>query len=207
VPSPTRYAKDGINDHVVNGAEAVNPEHRETKVAFRYRLEVPAGETATIELRLAEDADPTPEAFDVVMTLRAQEADEFYAALTPAGTSEDEALVLRQALAGMLWSKQFYHYDVQRWLEGDPGGPPPPETRCSGRNHDWSHLNNLDVISMPDKWEYPWYAAWDLAVMLPCGSTRITRRLPCWQIVSRPSGSDVSSFDPGWVKRPISVPV
>ena len=147
----------------MHGAETVNPEHVGTKAAFRYRLEVPAGETAVVELRLAEGAGITPEAFDSVIGLRAQEADEFYAELTPAGASDDEALVLRQALAGMLWSKQFYHYDVQRWLDGDPAGPPPPESRRSGRNHDWSHLNNMDVISMPDTWEYPWYAAWDLA--------------------------------------------
>jgi hypothetical protein len=110
---------------------------------------------------------PTPglntSVFSRVMNARAQEADEFYAELTPAGAGEDEALVLRQALAGMLWSKQFYHYDVERWLEGDPAGPAPPEARVSGRNHDWRHLNNRDVISMPDTWEYPWYAAWDLA--------------------------------------------
>ncbi len=92
-----------------------------------------------------------------------READEFYAALTPPEASADEALVLRQALAGMLWSKQFFHYDVRLWLEGDPAGPPPPEARRRGRNHDWAHLNNMDVVSMPDKWEYPWYAAWDLA--------------------------------------------
>jgi Mannosylglycerate hydrolase MGH1-like glycoside hydrolase domain len=162
-PPATPYPKDGINDHVVTGADTVNPEHRGTKAAFRYRLEVPPGGTAVVELRLGEDAGCAPEAFSSVMSLRAQEADEFYADLTPAGASEDEALVLRQALAGMLWSKQFYHYDIQRWLEGDPAGPLPPESRRSGRNHDWTHLNNMDVISMPDKWEYPWYAAWDLA--------------------------------------------
>ena len=163
VRSETPYPKDGINDDVVHGADTVNPGHSGTKAAFRYRLEVPARGTATVELRLAEEPGFASEAFDALMTARAQEADEFYAELTPAGASEDEALVLRQALAGMLWSKQFYHYDVQRWLDGDPAGPPPPESRCSGRNHDWSHLNNMDVISMPDKWEYPWYAAWDLA--------------------------------------------
>jgi hypothetical protein len=97
------------------------------------------------------------------MADREREADQFYAELTPDGTGADEALVLRQALAGMLWSKQFYHYDVERWLDGDPTAEPPPPERRSGRNHEWTHLNNRDVISMPDTWEYPWYAAWDLA--------------------------------------------
>ena len=92
-----------------------------------------------------------------------READEFYAALTPAGTTEDEASVMRQAFAGMLWSKQFFHYDVERWLDGAPAGPPPPEGRKTARNAEWRHLNNADVISMPDKWEYPWFAAWDWA--------------------------------------------
>ncbi len=145
------------------GAATVNPGQTGTKAAFHYRLEVAAGQSATVELRLSDTAAGLGDDFDEVMAAREAEADEFYAELTPAGTSEDEALVLRQALAGMLWSKQFYHYDVERWLEGDPAGPPPPAERWNGRNHDWTHLNNLDVISMPDTWEYPWYAAWDLA--------------------------------------------
>ena len=98
-----------------------------------------------------------------MMAARQTEADDFYADLTPAGTSVDEAEVMRQAFAGMLWSKQFFHYDVDRWLEGDPAGPPPPDSRKTVRNAEWRHLNNADVISMPDKWEYPWFAAWDLA--------------------------------------------
>jgi hypothetical protein len=162
VPSATPYPKDGINDHVVGGAATVNPGRTGTKAAFRYHLEVGAGETATIELRLSE-AGGLGDGFAEIMRARAAEADEFYAELTPPGASADEALVLRQALAGMLWSKQFYHYDVRRWLAGDPAGPPPPASRLEGRNHDWTHLDNLDVISMPDTWEYPWYAAWDLA--------------------------------------------
>jgi hypothetical protein len=162
VPSPTPFPKDGINDHVVHGAPTVNPEQTGTKAAFRYRLEVATGETATVELRLGE-AGGLGADFGDVMAARACEADDFYAGLTPAGASDDEALVLRQALAGMLWSKQFYHYDVRAWLDGDSAGPTPPESRRGGRNADWSHLNNMDVISMPDKWEYPWYAAWDLA--------------------------------------------
>src|SRR5713101_3411114 len=153
-PSATPYPKDGINDHVVHGAATVNPQQTGTKAAFRYRLEVGAGETATIELRF-DEAEELGSDFDEIMRVREREADEFYAELTPSPASADEARVLRQALPGMLWSKQFFHYDVQRWLRGDPAGPPPPESRRYGRNHDWAHLNNVDVISMPDTWEYP----------------------------------------------------
>jgi hypothetical protein len=162
VAGSTLYPKDGIADHVVRGSATVNPLRTGTKAALRYTLEVAAGQTASVELRLGEPSAPEPD-FAAVMRAREREADEFYAELTPAGASEDEARVLRQALAGMLWSKQFFHFDVSRWLEGDPAGPPPPEARRSGRNREWTHLNNMDVISMPDTWEYPWYAAWDLA--------------------------------------------
>jgi hypothetical protein len=162
-PSITPYPKDGINDHLIAGAATVNPDGVGTKAAFHYRLEVAAGETATVELRLSDAGAPAKRRHATLMTRREREADEFYAELTPPGCSDDEALVLRQALAGMLWSKQFYHYDVRRWLDGDPAGPAPPPSRRGGRNHDWLHLNNMDVISMPDTWEYPWYAAWDLA--------------------------------------------
>src|SRR5262249_58044575 len=140
----------------------VNPAQVGTKAAFRFRLEVGAGETATIELRLAERPGLGDDYADV-MAARQREADESSSELTPDGATADEALVLRQALAGMLWGKQFFHYDVLRWLEGDPAGPPPPESRRAGRNREWTHLNNMDVISMPDPWEYPWFAAWDLA--------------------------------------------
>jgi Glycosyl hydrolase family 63 C-terminal domain len=160
--STTPFPKDGIGDHVVHGAATVNPERTGTKAALRYRLEVGAGETATVELRLAEKPGLGKD-FATTMAARRREADEFYAELTPAGASADEALVLRQALAGMLWGKQFFHYDVLRWLEGDPAGPRPPDSRWSGRNREWTHLNTMDVISMPDPWEYPWFAAWDLA--------------------------------------------
>jgi hypothetical protein len=163
VSGTTPYPKDGIGDHVVHSAATVNPELTGTKAALRYRLSVPAGGSATVQLRLADGAGLARSEFDGVMSARAREADEFYAELTPASASADEALVLRQALAGMLWSKQFYSYDIERWLEGDPVGPTPPASRLCGRNHEWTHLNNMDVISMPDKWEYPWYAAWDLA--------------------------------------------
>ena len=163
VPGRSRFPKDGINDHIVSGAASVNPRRTGTKAAFRYHVAVDPGASATIKLRLSPSGSPVDRDFDAQLDQRQAEADEFYGELTPAGTPPDEALVLRQALAGMLWSKQFYNYSVQRWLEGDPAGPAPPPQRRFGRNSDWQHLDNRDVISMPDKWEYPWYAAWDLA--------------------------------------------
>ena len=162
-PGRSRFPKDGINDHVVAGLETVNPARSGTKAALRYHLSVAAGATATIQLRLSNTAAAIGSDLPEILLERAAEADEFYAELIPEGTSADEAMVARQALAGMLWSKQFYHYDVARWLDGDPAGPPPPAARLTGRNAEWRHLDNRDVISMPDKWEYPWYAAWDLA--------------------------------------------
>jgi len=166
----TRFAKDGINDYIVLGSrEAVNPAHYGTKSAFIYRLQVDAGQTQTVELRLSDHAvntefqTPFGTAFDRIFEERAREADEFYDRVIPGPLSADAALVMRQALAGLLWSKQFYHYDIRRWLDGDPAQPKPPQGRRHGRNSDWTHLYNADIISMPDKWEYPWYAAWDLA--------------------------------------------
>jgi len=163
-PGPP-YPKDGINDHVVSGTATVNPGKRGTKASLWYRLTIPAGESASIRLRLhdgklPEDLDAV---FDAVMRQRRDEAREFYAALTPSHRTPDESTVMRQAFAGMLWGKQFYHYDVERWLDGDPAYPPPPEQHRDRRNREWRHLDNRDVISMPDKWEYPWYASWDLA--------------------------------------------
>ena len=163
-PPTTPYPKDGINDHVVSGADTVNPDRVGTKAALRYHLVVPSGGTATVRLRLsdADGADLT-KGFTKVLTDRAAEADEFYADLTPNQATDDEALVMRQAFAGMLWTKQFYNYNIADWLEGDPAGPPPPEQRRHGRNAHWRHMDNFDVVSMPDKWEYPWYAVWDSA--------------------------------------------
>jgi Mannosylglycerate hydrolase MGH1-like glycoside hydrolase domain len=160
-PTPP-YPKDGINDHVVTGAATVNPQHTGTKGALWYRVEVAPQETAEIRLRLAPEAGDLGPAWAQTLAARASEADAFYARLAPAATA-DEARVMRQAFAGMLWSKQFYNYDVARWLDGDPGQPPPPAARLNGRNATWRHLYNHDIISMPDTWEYPWYAAWDLA--------------------------------------------
>jgi hypothetical protein len=165
----TPYPKDGINDHVIHGAPTVNPDQRGTKCAAWYKLEVPPGGTAELRLRLRprRTSARTPAAFgqnfERVMATRKQEADEFYTELTPAAASADEALVMRQAFGGLLWSKQFYYYDVGRWLDGDPAQPPPPPNRRYGRNSKWRNFNAFDIMSMPDKWEYPWFAAWDLA--------------------------------------------
>jgi hypothetical protein len=161
------YVKDGINDYVVNGAAtAVNPAQTGTKAAARYTLSLGAGEAQIVRLRLARPSgaeEPLGARFDEVFAERIREADEFYSTVIPTDLAPDARNVMRQALAGMLWSKQFYHYVVRDWLKGDPAAPAPPAERINGRNHEWSHLYNADVISMPDKWEYPWYAAWDLA--------------------------------------------
>src|SRR3989475_4004814 len=167
VENHTPYVKDGINDYIVHGAtEVVNPEHAGTKAAAHYKLTVGAGETVVVRLRLADSDFKGKSAFssfDKTFALRQREADEFYATVIPQDLSADAQNVMRQGFAGMLWSKQFYHYVINDWLKGDPGNPPPPQERKKGRNHEWTHLYNADVISMPDKWEYPWYAAWDLA--------------------------------------------
>ncbi len=163
IPGRSRFPKDGINDHVVSGAATVNPELLGTKAALRHHLRVGAGAETTIRLRLSASGVRIGRDFDAVMDERRSEAGAFYAEMTPAGTPAAQADVLRQAMAGMLWSKQFYNYNVESWLQGDPAGPKPPPERLSGRNSAWLHLDNSDVISMPDKWEYPWYAAWDLA--------------------------------------------
>jgi Mannosylglycerate hydrolase MGH1-like glycoside hydrolase domain/Glycosyl hydrolase family 63 C-terminal domain len=163
----TPYVKDGINDYIVDGLkEAINAARSGTKAAAHYVLSVPAGGSEIIRLRLADVDFKKKTAltgFEEVVALRQNEADEFYATVIPNDLSADAQNVMRQAFAGMLWSKQFYHYVVKDWVHGDPGNPPPPEQRKKGRNREWTHLFNADVISMPDKWEYPWYAAWDLA--------------------------------------------
>jgi len=156
---------------VTRGAATVNPERAGTKCAFWYQVTVPPGQTAELRLRLRPTpkgrrggaADPLGAEFTQVMENRRAEADEFYAELTPSGAGADEALVLRQASAGMLWSKQLFYYDVSRWLDGDPTQPVPPDVRKTGRNSRWRNFDGFDIISMPDKWEYPWFAAWDLA--------------------------------------------
>ncbi len=159
------YWKDGINDYIVGGSRtAVNPAQAGTKVAGHYELSIPAGASTQVRVRLTKGGTPVPFGdFDANMATCLAEADEFYDHLQAAIKDPDSRLVQRQAFAGMLWCKQFYHLDVPLWLKGDPTEPAPPEARKHGRNSEWDHLNNADVISMPDAWEYPWYAAWDLA--------------------------------------------
>ncbi len=167
-PNITDYPKDGIDRHVRLGEPSINPENRGTKGAWWYRLTVPPGESQEVRLRLWKSPENhrNPDAlgsdFDELFATRQAEADEFYGDLAPENCPGDELVAMRMAFAGMIWSKQFYRYDVQRWLAGDPGqpAPPPPQTR---RNHNWRHVDCYDVISMPDAWEYPWFAAWDLA--------------------------------------------
>jgi hypothetical protein len=180
VENRTPYLKDGINDRVVHGKrDAVNPAGRGTKAAALYRQGIEPGSSTVIRLRLTDrepavlhgsaavvviaGTQPFGGAFDSVLSERRAEADEFYARRTGRANSRDAAEVQRQAFAGLLWSKQFYHYDFGTWIEGDPSGPLPPADRRRGRNQGWDHLYNEDIIAMPDKWEYPWYASWDLA--------------------------------------------
>ena len=160
------YFKDAIHDYVVGGhRHAVNHAHEGTKCTAHHVRHLGAGETTVLRFRFAPlDAAPLAiERFDRIFANRIAEADEFYDCLQSEIGDPEARAVQRQALAGMLWSKQFYHFDIKRWLDGDPTMPPPPAERRTGRNSDWPHLNNADIISMPDKWEYPWYASWDLA--------------------------------------------
>jgi hypothetical protein len=172
VENRTPYVKDAFDNYVVQGAKnAVNPAQTGTKAAAMYRQDIAAGASFSIRLRLTDKsplAEESAEAnfgpnFENIFALRIKEADEFYAAHTPQKLSADAKNVYRQAFAGLMWSKQFYHYDVAMWLDGDPAGPAPAAERLAGRNHDWRHLNNEEVLSMPDNWEFPWYASWDLA--------------------------------------------
>jgi hypothetical protein len=159
------YPKDGIGDHVVHGAASVNPSLEGTKGALHYVLELAPGEERAVHLVLSTQPDALPAATDVehCLTGRAAEADAFYAALTPAEVDPGDARIMRQAYAGLVWAKQFYHYDVHRWAAGDPAQPLPPAHRAHDRNAAWSHFWARDVLLMPDPWEYPWFAAWDLA--------------------------------------------
>ena len=191
--SPTPFVKDAFHEYLIQkNQSAINPQQTGTKMAAYYPLTLGPGDSTTFKLRLTDTdpldgispdshevdvasplhADPNGEVpatndfgagFDRLFDLRQKEADDFYGSRVPKDISEDARSVMRQALSGMLWSKQFYHYDVLTWLTGDPGQPPPPEERWNGRNKNWTQLYNDDIVSMPDKWEYPWYAAWDLA--------------------------------------------
>jgi hypothetical protein len=179
-PAITPYPKDGINDHVVSEAPTVDPSGTGTKASAWYKVEVPAGGSVELRLRLSEtetatrvtrrsrSSGPIDPArlgaeFDATMFDREAEADAFYADLERPGGTAEETRIMRQAFAGMLWSKQYYGYDVTRWLDGDPGLPKPPPGHRTHRNADWRHVDAADILSMPDTWEYPWFAAWDLA--------------------------------------------
>ncbi len=162
----TPYVKDGIERFIVHGdTNAVNPNLRGTKVSAHYPLSLAGGERRTILLRLSDTPveHPFDSAFDEIFKTRIEEADTFYDEINPFHSDVEARRVQRQAFAGLLWSKQFYHYNLPRWLNGDPLQPQPPEQRKLGRNHDWTHFDAAEVMSMPDTWEYPWFAAWDLA--------------------------------------------
>jgi len=169
IDSASPFVKDAFNEYIVNGiTTAVNPAQRGTKAAGHYAALIGPGQSLTVRLRLTDgtiidDVNGVGGDFADVFSRRQREADEFYTTVIPESLSDDAKSVMRQAFAGMMWSKQFYHYVVRDWLSGDPGQPAPPEGHRYGRNAQWPHLYNADVISMPDKWEYPWYAAWDLA--------------------------------------------
>lgn len=164
-PNAPAFVKDGINEFLVNGnKEAINPHQTGTKTAVHYQLNIPAGQSKTVRLRLTNNKHENPfENFDAEMAAQKNNADDFYAAKQTSNQSDDEKNVQRQAWAGMLWSKQFYMFNVNKWFNGDEGQVPPPDERKNGRNKEWKHLIAQDIISMPDKWEYPWFAAWDLA--------------------------------------------
>ena len=167
VPNDSPYVKDAFHEYLVDRRkESVNPNHKGTKAAFHHAMEVLGGKTAILKLRLSSHGDmtdPLGKDFDAVFAERKKEADAFYQKITPFPLSEDMRNVQRQAFAGLLWNKQYYHYNVTKWLKGDPAGPLPPEERNRGRNSRWKNLDAADIFSMPDKWEYPWFAAWDLA--------------------------------------------
>eukprot|EP00456_Euglypha_rotunda_P039025 TRINITY_DN299_c0_g1_i2.p1 TRINITY_DN299_c0_g1~~TRINITY_DN299_c0_g1_i2.p1 ORF type:complete len:653 (+),score=152.17 TRINITY_DN299_c0_g1_i2:17742-19700(+) len=172
-PNGTHPSKDAFHDYVIHGdAAAVSAANHGTKVAPHFVLTIPAGGEVTVRLRLLADdlvdGNPFGPRYEQIFVDRIAEATQFYESKIPESAPAAERTVARQAYAGLLWSKQFYHYAVRPWLTGDPAQPVPPKSRLDGRNHDWTHLFNRDVISMPDKWEYPWYAAWDLAFhMIP----------------------------------------
>ena len=167
IANASPYTKDSFHRYLIEGEKAaVNPARQGTKAAAVHALTIAAGSTCVVELRLCDQeglASAFDDSYQGIWGKRRQEADAFYRSLTPGAMGEDLRRVQRQAFAGLLWSKQFFHYDVNLWLKGDPGQPSPPAQRKQARNAAWVHLNNADILSMPDKWEYPWFAAWDLA--------------------------------------------
>jgi Glycosyl hydrolase family 63 C-terminal domain len=164
-PNASKYTKEAFHRRVVHGdKEAVSPTRRGTKAAAWLELAFQPGETKVVRARLTDTRFELPFAgFDEIVRARLSEADAFYASVTPTDLPPEQRAVHRQALGGLLWTKQFYHFDVDRWLRGDPAYPTPPASRLAGRNREWKHLYNSEILSVPDKWEYPWYAAWDLA--------------------------------------------
>jgi len=175
-PNESPWVKDAFHQWLIHrDAAAINPSPEGTKAAMHHAMDLAPGETRVVRLRwtlgdevVAEGLPADSTSFDALVAQRRSECDAFYEALSPAPLDAEGRRVLRQAYAGLLWSRQFYHYAVEQWLDGDFGQPSPPESRKTGRNHDWNHLYARDVLSMPDKWEYPWFAAWDLAFhMLP----------------------------------------
>jgi hypothetical protein len=214
VPAKTAYPKDGINDHVTAGAPTVNPDHRGTKCAFWYRLALPGGASAEVRLRLGPEGSCTEDSlgpdFDGTLHARRAEADDFYRELLPDGATPGEADVMRQAFAGLLWGKQFYYYDVARWLDGDPTQPSPPSSRLAGRNARWRNFDSYDIVSMPDKWEFPWFAAWDLGfhcvalAHVDPAFAKYQLLLQCREWFQHPSGAiPAYEFDFGDVNPPV----
>jgi hypothetical protein len=163
-PGQTGFVKDGINDYITRGADTINHDQIGTRAAALYDLVVPAGGSARIRLILADELPAGFDDFDEVFTARRAEADAFYDQVLKQDQDPEVRQIKRQALAGILWCKQFYYYDVQQWLRGDPAQPPPPPQRLQNRNADWQHVHNSEILSVPDKWEYPWFAAWDMAM-------------------------------------------
>ncbi|WP_198172617.1 MGH1-like glycoside hydrolase domain-containing protein [Hymenobacter ginkgonis] len=207
-----KYFKDGINDYVIAGDKAaINPAQEGTKAAAHYTLVVAPGQAQVVRVRLSQPVHEAPFAdFDQVFADRRDEAEVFYDCVQEAVTEPDARLVQRQAFAGMLWSKQYYYYDVSQWLDGDPARPTPPAERLHGRNSTWRHLHNADIISMPDKWEYPWYAAWDLAfhclplAMIDADFAKQQLRLLCQDGYLHPNGQ-MPAYE--WKFEDVNAPV
>ena len=165
LPNQTPFVKDAFHQAIVHGDNSIEGKENGTKFSPVYTLSLAGNSSQEIKLRLSKKAlkSPLNKDFDTIFSKKQVEADNFYATIQPKNADADTLNIQRQAFAGMLWSKQYYNIDIPKWLNGDAGQIPPPEGRKNGRNHQWESLNNEDIISMPDKWEYPWYAAWDLA--------------------------------------------